>query len=122
MEITIKKLGGRQQIQSPSLATCFEFVSIWSTNSDMAVTSRLCAGALGVCLDHLAILPKYKPAVHKPSNYGHLILDRLLEKGISPSAIFDNGTKCLSLMATKIPTQEDVEEEINFSSPPNGDT
>lgn len=121
MEINISKLGGRRSIKSPSLAICFEFVSVWSTNTDMSTTARLSAGSIGVCLDHLAILPKYKPSIHKPSNYGHLILDRLLEKGITPGEIFEEGTKCLSLMASKIPTQEAVEEKVNFSNAPNGD-
>ena len=122
MKINIRKLGGEKQIVSPSLATCFEFVSIWSTNADMSITSRLCAGALGVCLDHLAILPKYKPSVHRPSGYGHLILDRLLQTGVSPGEIFEQGTKCLSFMASKIPTEEAVEEKVNFTPPQNGDT
>ena len=122
MKITITKLGGEREIKSPSLATCFEFVSIWSTNTDMSMTARLCAGSLGVCLDHFAMLPKYKPSVHKPSDYGHLILDRLLEKGITPSDIFQQGSICLAFMASKIPTQEAVEEKINFTNALNGDT
>ena len=121
MFIKIGKLGGEQELKTPSLATCFEFISLWSTSSDTALTARLCAGGIGVCLDHLAKLPKYKPAIHKPSDYGHIILDRLLNAGVYPAEIFEEGTKCLSFMATKIPTQEAVEDKINFSNAQSGD-
>ena len=77
MNINIKKLGGEVEISSPSLATCFEFVSLWSAETDNAQLARLCAGSIGVCLDHMARLPKYRPVKHRASDYGHTCLDRL---------------------------------------------
>ena len=61
MKINIKKLGGEIDLSSPSLATCFEFVSLWSAETDNAMLARLCAGSIGVCIDHTARLPKYRP-------------------------------------------------------------
>ena len=43
MKINIKKLGGEIDLSSPSLATCFEFVSLWSAETDNAMLARLCA-------------------------------------------------------------------------------
>ena len=71
MKITIAKMGGEIEISSPSLATCFEFVSLWTSESDNAQLARLCAGSIGVCIDHLAKLPKYRPSRHRASDYGH---------------------------------------------------
>ena len=116
MKINIKKLGGEIELSSPGLATCFEFVSLWSAETDNAMLARLCAGSIGVCLDHTARLPKYRPIKHRASEYGHLCLDRLLEQGITASVIYEEGIKCLSFMSAKIPTDAEVDERANFFS------
>lgn len=116
MNINIKKLGGEVEISSPSLATCFEFVSLWSAETDNAQLARLCAGSIGVCLDHMARLPKYRPVKHRASDYGHTCLDRLLGLGVTASVIYEEGVKCLSYMSQKIPTEREVDERANFSS------
>ncbi len=117
MKITLKRLGGALETRCPDLATCFEFVSLWSTNSsDTAELGRLCAGAIGVSIDHLARLPKYKPQMHKPSAYGHICLNRMLELNITPSEIYQEGIKCLTVMTSKIPTAAEVTEKVNFST------
>ena len=117
MKITIPRFGGELETRCPDLATCFEFVSLWSTNSsDTAELGRLCAGAIGVSIDHLARLPKYKPQVHKPSSYGHICLGRMLELNITPSQIYQEGIKCLTVMTSKIPTADEVKEKVNFST------
>ena len=116
MHINIKKLGGEVEISSPSLATCFEFVSLWSAETDNAQLARLCAGSIGVCLDHMARLPKYRPVKHRASDYGHTCLDRLLGLGVTASVIYEEGVKCLSYMSQKIPTEREVDERANFSS------
>ena len=122
MQITIKKLGGEIEISSPSLATCFEFVSLWSAETDNAQLARLCAGSIGVCIDHTAKLPKYRPVKHRASDYGHLCLDRLLEMGVTASAIYEQGVKCLSFMSQRIPTEAEVDERATFSSSPEPGT
>ena len=122
MKINIKKLGGEIELSSPSLATCFEFVSLWSAETDNAMLARLCAGSIGVCLDHTARLPKYRPVKHRASDYGHNCLDRLLGLGITASVIYEEGIKCLSFMSAKIPTEAEVDERANFSSTQEPDT
>jgi hypothetical protein len=122
MNINIKKLGGEVEISSPSLATCFEFVSLWSAETDNAQLARLCAGSIGVCLDHMARLPKYRPVKHRASDYGHTCLDRLLGLGVTASVIYEEGVKCLSYMSQKIPTEREVDERANFSSTQEPDT
>jgi len=116
MKINIKKLGGEINLSTPSLATCFEFVSLWSAETDNAMLARLCAGSIGVCIDHVAKLPKYRPNKHRPFEYGHLCLDRLLGEAVTASVIYEEGIKCLSFMSTKIPTEAEVDERANFSS------
>ena len=115
MKINIKKLGGEIDLSSPSLATCFEFVSLWSAETDNAMLARLCAGSIGVCIDHTARLPKYRPVKHRASDYGHNCLDRLLEQGVTASVIYEEGVKCLSFMSQRIPTETEVDERANFS-------
>ncbi len=122
MNINIKKLGGEVEISSPSLATCFEFVSLWSAETDNAQLARLCAGSIGVCLDHMARLPKYRPVKHRATDYGHTCLDRLLGLGVTASVIYEEGVKCLSYMSQKIPTEREVDERANFSSTQEPDT
>ena len=116
MKINIKKLGGEIDLSSPSLATCFEFVSLWSAETDNAMLARLCAGSIGVCIDHTARLPKYRSNKYRASDFGHLCLDRLLGQGVTASVIYEEGIKCLSFMSTKIPTESEVDERANFSS------
>lgn len=122
MNIIIKQLGGEIELSSPSLASCFEFVSLWTSETDNAQLARLCAGSIGVCVDHLARLPKYRPVRHRASDYGHLCLDRLLEMGVTPSVVYEQGVKCLSYMSQRIPTEKEVDEKANFSSTQNPDT
>jgi len=121
MKVNISKWGGEIELVSPSLATCFEFVSLWTTESDNAQLARLCSGALGVCLDHTRKLPKYRAGSSNPRDYGHKCLDRLLESGVTASIIYEQGVTALSFMATKIPTEEEVDEKANFSSSPEPD-
>lgn len=116
MKVNISKWGGEIGLVSPSLATCFEFVSLWTTESDNAQLARLCSGALGVCLDHTKKLPKYRPGSSNPREYGHKCLEKLLESGVTASIIYEQGVTALSFMATKIPTESEVEEKANFSS------
>ena len=116
MKVNISKLGGEIDLVSPSLATCFEFVSLWTSESDNAQLARLCSGALGVCLDHTRKLPKYRPGSSDPKEYGHKCLERFLESGVTASIIYEQGVTALSFMATKIPTESEVDEKANFFS------
>ena len=57
MKINIKKLGGEIELSSPSLATCFEFVSLWSAETDNAMLARLCSGSMEYALITLLDYP-----------------------------------------------------------------
>jgi hypothetical protein len=122
MKISIRRWGGEINLTAPSLATSFEFVSLWTSESDNAQLARLCAGALGVCLDHTRKLPKYRPGKSSPLEYGHTCLDRFLSEGITASVIYEEGVKALGFMASKIPTESEVEEKANFTRSTNLDT
>ena len=115
-------LGKWKQIrtQTPNVATCFEFVISWTNSGeDMAQLARICAGAIGAVLAER--LPRYRPSVHKPSEYGHICLNKMLENEISSSAILRTGTEILQYMSKQIPTEDDVEEEADFLSEPTRD-
>ena len=85
----------------------------------MAQLARICAGAIGAVLAER--LPRYRPSVHKPSEYGHICLNKMLENEISSSAILRTGTEILQYMSKQIPTEDDVEEEADFLSEPTRD-
>jgi len=101
-----------------SLATCLEFITLWS-NEDAVALLRLCSGAIGVALDEEAIYPSYKPLKHDPLSYGRLMLERLLEDGIQASQIYKAGSLCLVSFARQIPSEKGVEEQANFTHSPS---
>ena len=105
---------------SQSLAVCFEFSAIWASDHDEALLARLCSAALGVSLDHLARYPRYNPLRDRPLEYGFKMMDRLLEDGWTPSQIYQGGSQSLFLMSQKLPSSEEVDETINFTSPKEG--
>jgi len=120
-----KHLGkfGEVEFETPdSIATCFEIVTLLSTNPDSGTLSRLCSCAIGICADKAAILPSYRPLKEKPLDYGFRVLERLLERGCNANHIFDIGMQCIMMMSEKIPSQEGVDENINFSNHQGRDT
>ena len=100
-----------------SLAICFEFSALWASDQDEALLARLCSAALGVCLDHMARYPRYNPLRDKPLEYGFKMMDRLLGDGWTPSLIYEGGSRALLLMSQKLPSSEEVEDTVNFTSP-----
>lgn len=122
MKVFFRKYGGEIDLRAPKIATCFEYVTLWSSSGeDTAQLGRVCAGALGVCLDYKAIFPRYRAGKMSAMEYGHLMLDRLLSEGITGTAVFREGVKCLQFMTERIPTQKEVDERANFSSSPDMD-
>lgn len=120
--VDLKRLGKEITLQAPDLGTCLEFVTLWATSSgDSALLARLSAGALGVCIDHTARLPKYKPALHNPKEYGHICLNRLLEFGLSSGILYEEGAKALAFMADKLPTDEGIKQQTDFLAEPARD-
>lgn len=110
---------GQVDFQKPqSLAIGFEIVTLWAGHKDQATLARLCAAAVGVCSDHAQILPAYNPMREKIIDYGFRILDRLLQAGVSGVEIFEHGTVCLAMLAESLPSQEEVDEAVNFTTPP----
>ena len=115
-------LGKWKQVrtQVPNVATCFEFVISWTNSGeDMAQLARICSGAIGAVLAER--LPRYRPSVHKPSEYGHICLNRMLENDIPSSVILKKGTEILQYMSEQIPSEKEVEEESDFLSEPTRD-
>lgn len=110
------KLGNKEfPIKKPdSIALIFEFVIAWSTSEDAITNARLCAGAIGLYLDHHAILPKYKPIKETPSMYGFKCLDRLLSLKVAGSEIYEEGTKLLTDLAASLPRSKEIEDKKDF--------
>ena len=110
------------QIRTPNnLAICLDFVSCWGAEPNRAQLGRLCAGSIGVCFDHLAVLPKYKSKDGNPLEYGGKVLERLLGNGFTPGKIYELGATCLFEMAKAIPTEAEVESTADFlPTPPQG--
>ena len=116
--LDLSKLGQHQLVVPESMATCWDFIAIWSNDPNRAQLARLCAGAIGVCVDHAKVLPAYRVADGDPIAYGHTIMDRLMANGVTPGAIYELGVQCIVEMTRKIPTQQQVEETANFTHPP----
>ena len=64
-----------------SLATCMDFVSVWSSQIPRSQFSRLCAGAIAVSAPSGSGLPRYDIALGDPVAFGHGALDTLLSSG-----------------------------------------
>lgn len=120
--VTIPKIGSIAIDPPESLAICFEFSALWSGDLDLSQQARLCAGALGVVLDKTARYPKFRPLNDTPMSYGHKMLERLIRDGATPQTIYQEGTKALITMAGSIPTNQEIEEKVNFTTPRDNST
>ena len=120
MELELGKWGKLQGQPPESLAIAFEFETGWAGEEDTTAICRLCAGAIGIYLDQLKKLPKYKPFTEKPAAYGYRCLERLLAGGVLPRIIYLEGGKCLAHMATLIPRDDEVTEAENFTASDQG--
>jgi len=113
--LNLKKLGEHQVILPSSLATCLDFVAIWGSEPNRAQLGRLCAAAVAVAVDHAKVLPSYPVTSGDPIKFGHKILDRLLEAGVTPAQVYEMGSQVLVEMMKAIPTEDEVEAQANFS-------
>ena len=112
--LDLKKMG-KIEARKPSLGICFEYVTLWSSaEGDPALLSRLCAGSIGCVIDHSCKLPKYRPSIMGPSEYGHICLNSILEYGVTSTSIFKAGSKALGFMASLLPSDEIIEKEADF--------
>jgi hypothetical protein len=118
MEIDLKKLGVHVAEMPKSMATSLDFVSIWGAEPNRAQLGRLCAAVIAVCVDHARVLPAYPVATGDPIAFGHKCLDRLLGAGVGAGDIYEMGSTLLIKMLEEIPKEEAVEEQANFTSPP----
>ena len=109
---------GTVKCTPPNMATCFEMVISWTNcGDDMAALARICAAAIGANIT--TRLPRYRPAVHKPSEYGHICLNEMLEAGIDTGTILRTGTALLQEMSKALPTADEVEDTANFLLEPH---
>lgn len=122
INITIPKIGEITVSPPESLAVCFEFSALWSGDLDSSQHARLCAGALGIVLDKTAKFPKYRPLQDNPMSYGYKCLEGLIRDGSTPQTIYNEGTKVLIMMAAALPTEKEIEDKVNFTTPPPEDT
>ena len=112
------KTWGDVECKTPGIAIIFEIVLYWTqAGDDVAQLARACAAALSVCIDRPG-LPKYKPALHKPGNFGHDSLENLLNQGETSDTIFHEGTKCLQHLAHLLPSDKGTEDATDFLDSP----
>lgn len=115
MEVMELGKWGTVKTSSPNMATCFEMVISWTNcGEDLAQLARICSAAIGAIAKER--FPKYRPAIHKPGEYGHICLNLMLENGIDSGVILRTGTKVLEYMLLQLPKTEDVEDEADFLS------
>jgi hypothetical protein len=120
MEIITQRYGA-MPAKAPNLAVSFEIVLYWTgAQENVAQLVRACAAALAICIDRPP-LPKYKPAMHKPDNFGHDALDKLLQLGETSETIFAQGTKCLQFLSDQLPGDKETEEAKDFLDTPQPD-
>jgi len=115
MKVNLKKLGEHEVVLPKSIAVCLDFVSIWGSEPNRAQLGRLCAAAIAVGVDHAKCLPAYPIATGDPITFGFKCLDRLLDAGMTPGSIYEQGSAVLAEMMKNIPTEKDVEDTANFS-------
>lgn len=116
--LDLGKLGRHEIILPKSIATCLDFISIWGSDPNRAQLGRLCAAAIAVSTDHAKCLPAYPVLSGDPIGFGHKILDRLLDAGVTPGYIYEQGSNILIEMMQEIPKEKAVEEQANFTQPP----
>jgi hypothetical protein len=97
-----------------SLATCLDFVCIWSTDINRAKFTRLCAGAIAVSSPPGRGLPSYDISQSDPVSFGHGAVEALLSGGASLSNVYTIGSKLLGMMAKSIPTDDEIDSAENF--------
>jgi len=101
-----------------NVAICLDLVSVWASEPDKAQLFRICAAAIGCGIDHTARLPKYRYLDGNVLEYGGRLLERLLEAGVTPTAIIEYGTFVIARCVDKIPTEIAVEEQADFLAKP----
>ena len=82
-----------------SLATCLDFVCIWSTDINRAKFTRLCAGAIAVSAPAGRGLPRYDISQSDPIAFGHGAVEALLSGGCNLADVYTIGSKLLGSMA-----------------------
>ena len=103
-----------------SLAIAFEFVTNWAGEENTAQICRLCAAAIGVYIDQMQKLPRYRATKETPGEYGYRCLEKLLAAGITPKTIYREGGKLLAHLSTLIPQDQEVTEAENFTASDQG--
>ena len=115
MLLDLKKLGKHEGRLPSSIATCLDMVSIWGSQPNRAQLGRICAAAIAVSVDYKRVLPAYPVTSGDPSSYGHKILDRLFAAGVTPAQVYEMGSEVLLEMMRVIPSEQEVEEQANFT-------
>jgi hypothetical protein len=107
---------GTVQLKKPDLlGISFEFTSLWASDLDQAQLARLCSAAICVSVDDNRI-PVYRPEKGGVLEYGFRSMDRLLKLGVSPNRIYEAGAIALLQMADSLPSENEVKEQVNFTT------
>lgn len=114
MKVDLKKLGEHEVVLPKSIAVSLDFVSIWGSEPNRAQLGRLCAAAIAVGVNHAKCLPAYPVATGDPITFGFKCLERMLDAGMTPGSIYEQGSAVLVEMMKTIPTEEEVEATANF--------
>jgi|DEB0MinimDraft_3_1074331.scaffolds.fasta_scaffold106693_2 hypothetical protein len=123
MTFDLKSIGrALEPREVQNVAICLDLVSVWASEPDKAQLFRICAAAIGCGIDHTARLPKYRYLDGNVLEYGGRLLERLLEAGVTPTAIVEYGTHVIAKCIDKIPSDAAVEEQADFlATPPAAD-
>ena len=113
MKINLKNYG-ECECQLPSLALCYDIVSMWSGNNDRNVMGRLCALSVCVAVNDKGF-PRYKVSNIDPIGFGGQCLEHLLNVGIPVNDILESGLKLVTWYATSLPSESEVKEQENFT-------
>lgn len=108
---------GEIECSLPSLAICYDIVSMWSGNQDRNIMGRLCSLAICVGIKDRRF-PQYTIKMTDPIGYGGKCLDFLLVSGVPVNQIIEHGLQLITWYAQMLPSEEDVNTAENFTEQP----
>ena len=105
---------GDIECRLPSLAICYDVVSMWSGTQDRNIMGRLCALAV-CCAVPDNRFPAYTVTMSDPIGHGGVCLEFLLNQDVPISQIINQGIAIITWFANKLPSESEVNEVENFT-------
>lgn len=103
--------------RKPRGSVIFDLISSWSSSSNRAHLGRLSAAAVGVCCVDRDF-PVYDTNAALPLAYGGVMMDHLMDRGISPNEVIEIGAVLLNDIAEFLITKKEVQKVENFIEQP----